>query len=117
MKKKHNETPRFKKTPTEYEKETQWNTKIQKDPNRILGSKRPQPNMKKKHNETLRFKKTPTATPTEYEKKNNETLRFKKTPTEYEKKTQWNTKVQKDPNRIWKKKHNETLRFKKTPTE
>ena len=39
MKKKHNETLRFKKTPTEYEK--------------------------KKHNETLRFKKTPT----EYEKK------------------------------------------------
>ena len=33
------------------------------------------------------------------------------------KKKQWNTKVQKDPNRIWKKKHNETLRFKKTPTE
>ena len=33
------------------------------------------------------------------------------------KKTQWNTKVQRDPNRIWKKKPNETLRFKKTPTE
>ena len=57
MKKKHNETLRFKETPTEYEK---------KNTMKHQGSKRPQPNMKKKHNETLRFKKTPT----EYEKKN-----------------------------------------------
>ena len=40
MKKKHNETLRFKNTkvhidPNQIWKKTQWNTKVQKDPNRI----------------------------------------------------------------------------------